>query len=249
VDGDLHERAPRLAVVLAALWAAGHAAAGCTCAGQNDDLARVKQDVKASLGRALDLTIESITCPRGSDPAALECLVKARGHDSFIIEISSVGDAGALGWKPRGHKNMEYQLALGMIEQVRNRPERVVCPEAGNLAQGFECQVDFTGGVTTAVAVSAGERDDRFAWAARSILMPGVIEARIAEDAAAEGKQATVSCGSELRQIVPGSSFECAISYTGGSGSGGEAAAEVSIIDDAGHVQYRLRSGASVSAP
>jgi hypothetical protein len=239
----LHER--RLAVVLAAAWAALHVAAGCTCAGHTDELTRVKQDIRASLARALDLDIESIACPPGSDPAAsLECLVKPRGQDSFIIEISRVHDAGVLGWKPRGHRNFEYQLALGMIEQVRNRPERVVCPEAGNLAQGFECQVDFAGGVTTAVAISAGEGDDRFVWAARSILMPGVIEARIAEDAAVKGKQATVSCGSELRRSVPGSSFECAISYSGGKAG----VAEVSVIDDAGHVQYRLR-GSDVSAP
>jgi hypothetical protein len=245
VDGDLHER--RIAVVLAAVWAASQA--GCTCAGQSDALARLKQDVTASLSRALDLDVESITCPRGADPAALECLVTVRGQDSFIIEIASVGDAGALGWKPRGHRNIEYQLALGMIEKVRSRPERVVCPEAGNLADGFECQVAFGGGVTTAVTISAGDSEDRFVWVAQSILTPGVIEARIAEDLAAQGRQAVVSCGSEVRRSVPGSSFECAISY-GATSDGGEAGVVlVSIIDDAGHVQYRLRDDASASAP
>jgi hypothetical protein len=234
-----------LAVALA--MAAGHGAAGCTCAGERDELAAVKQDIRASLNRALGLHVQSITCAEGNPAPARDCLVEVRGQDSFIVEVvdsMAAGDPGALQWKLRGHRNIEYQLALGMIEQVRNQPERVVCPEAGDLAQGFECQVVFSGGIDTAVAISAGERADRFEWVARSILMPGVIEARIAEDVSAAGEQAQVSCGSELRRIIAGSSFECAIVYGGGGSGGGSDVAEVSVIDDQGHVQYRLRKGA-----
>lgn len=236
---------PRVVMVLALV--ASQLMAGCTCSGERDALAGIKRDIRASLERALGLHVESITCSgtrAGSDPAAArDCLVEVRDHDSFIVEVvdsTAAGDAGVPSWKLRGHRNIEYQLALGMIDKVRNRPERVMCPEAGDLAQGFECQVVFSGGVDTAVAISAGERADRFEWVARSVLMPGVIEARIAENLARAGKQAQVSCGSELRRIVVDSSFECAISY----GDSGSDVADVSVIDGDGHVQYRLRQGA-----
>lgn len=220
------------------------------CSGDeaHERIAAVKQHIAARLAQVLHVEVESIACPEASGPG-FECIARVRGQDSFIIEVAAQGTAGhepaphGLAWRPRGQKSIEYQIARDLAERVRIQPLAVTCPSS-DVARGLECQVTLPGNKTTTVSVAAGQEAASFVWTARDILMPAVIEERIQGELRDQGKEATVDCGSALRQSVPGTSFTCPVTITGQ----GKAELRVFVLDDQGHVQYELAGPAPAEA-
>lgn len=245
-----------VAVALGALGALGACSSAESASSASDRVAAAKRIIAERLGRVLSVEVESIACPEVDDAeAGFECIGKVRGRESFLIEVAGADEAAdeavdedeaadaderRVVWKLRGARQIEYQLALDMAERVRVAPERVTCPDTGDVSAGFDCEVVFAGGTRTTAAISAGEPPDRFRWTARGILMPGVIEEGIQSDLAATGRAGVADCGQAVRRSVPDTVFSCSIEFAGG----GAGKATVFVIDERGHVQYRVDRGA-----
>jgi hypothetical protein len=196
----------------------------------------VEREVAGELTRVLGLELESVACAAPAD-GGVACTARPRGHEPFQVMVVSDGERRL---RPEGHRKFEYELALGLAERVRARPESVACPPDGDLAQGFACDVVMPGDIATQVHVSADE-PERFAWTAPELLMPAAIEERIAGALRDQGREAQVECGSEVRLSVPGASFPCVITFAGGV----VGSATVTVMDRAGHVAYRIMDEAA----
>lgn len=207
------------------------------CSSNRGGSAGIEEHIAENLARVLGVKVERVACPAGDVQAGMVCTVSLRGQEPFDVDVAGRDDQGKPRWKPRGKRKFEYQIAEGLAREVRQRPDAVICPDDGDVAAGFECQVTLPGDVRTTARVTAATKPEHFDWHAHGVLMLGVIEARVAEDLAQAGNPARIDCGTDIRLSTPEVSFPCAVRYTNDKAS---ASIKVTVVDAGGHVRYSL---------
>src|SRR5690606_27205402 len=121
-------------------------------------IAALEREIRSALADALGPRVLAVECPDGGDVrAGFSCIARMRDEQPFAIDVSGTSGAGAPRWKPRGKMSFEYQIAAGLRDQVRQRPDAVSCPEDGDVSAGFTCRVAWPGGVAGEARVTAAD--------------------------------------------------------------------------------------------
>ena len=209
--GHTGRRCRRLLLLASVIGCAGSA---CSRSSAEDTEARVRGE----LADVLDVEVASISCP-GSCAAGSQCTCEGQlgSGEPFALDVLGMDGQGKPLIKPHGSKKFEYQVARGFRDQLRTDVESITCPGNGDVSAGFACQVVVAGDEPVTVRISAAPQPDRFLWEAEGLLMPAKIERGVQKHLAAQGKAATVDCGSTLRKSRTGDAFTCDIRYTAGA--------------------------------
>ncbi|MEM9491893.1 MAG: hypothetical protein AAGC55_22295 [Myxococcota bacterium] len=218
-------------------------AGGCTT-GSGESSGQVDRRlvglIVSELWDALALPVVSLTCPAGGDPhAGVVCTgwyLRAGATEPLTVDVEGVTEDGQPRWMPRGLVKMEYQIARDFVASVRVPSARVRCPAGADVKAGFRCQVELGDGSTAAVDITAGDRDGRFAWRAHDVLQLDLVEAHIRQALIEDGRPGLVDCGRVVQRSLTGRSFDCNIRLA----SGEQSSATVEVVDEQGHIQYRL---------